>query len=194
LNGTLLHRPSGRNPTKFVARPFAEKFLNYCLDTFHVMVWSSARPHNVSTMCAKLLSPPQLDRLVAVWGRDRFGLSPADYNSRVQCYKRLSRVWDDPAVRASYPDDYDDSGRKTEGSGDWKPGSWNQGNTVLIDDSKEKARSDPHNAIEIPEFLGNEKEDTAILPEVHDYLNTLAYQADVSPYIRANPFTPKRKD
>ncbi|OIW29836.1 HAD-like protein [Coniochaeta ligniaria NRRL 30616] len=173
LNGTLLHRPVARNPRHFVLRPLAREFLSYCLDTFHVMIWSSARPANVAAMCDELLgSPDQLRRVVAVWGRDRFGLSGEDYNSRVQCYKRLSAVWDDPAGR-------------------WNPGSWNQGNTVLIDDSKEKARSEPYNAIEIPEFLGEEKEH--VLPRVHDYLNTLACQADVSTYIRVHPFKPAEK-
>lgn len=206
LNGTLVHRPSAsRNPRQFVARPFAREFLRYCVDTFHVMIWSSARPANVAAMCEKLLDADQLRRLVAVWGRDRFGLTPDDYDRRVQCYKRLSTVWADPAVRATYPPDYDDAGRRIEdgddedGWGRWnssprKSGFWNQGNTVLIDDSREKARSEPHNAIEIPEFLGGkevgEEEALRVLPRVHDYLNTLAGQADVSTYVRVHPFKP----
>jgi hypothetical protein len=195
LNGTLVHRPNPRNPRHIVARPFAREFLAYCIDTFHVMIWSSARPANVSAMCDKLLTPSQLSRLVATWGRDRFGLSADDYDRRVQCYKRLGSAWADPAVRATYPADYDDAGVRITGGGGGvgcegdhhrKPGCWNQGNTVLIDDSREKARSEPFNAIEIPEFNGVEKEH--VLPRVHDYLNTLACQADVSTYIRVNPF------
>ncbi|KAJ9157116.1 HAD-like protein [Coniochaeta hoffmannii] len=201
LNGTLVHRPNPRHPRDIVPRPFAPQFLSYCLDTFHVMIWSSARPANVAAMCEKLLTPDQLARVVAVWGRDRFGLSPQDYNCRVQCYKRLSKVWADRTVQATYPPDYDDAGMRIDDDDDdedeavggdrrrrrrRRPGSWNQGNTVLIDDSREKARSEPYNAIEIPEFSGVEKEE--VLPRVHDYLNTLACQADVSTYIRVNPF------
>lgn len=176
-------------------RPLAKEFLSYCIDTFHVMIWSSARPANVTAMCDRLLTPSQLSRVVAVWGRDRFGLSSEDYNCRVQCYKRLSAVWSDPVIRATYPSDYDDAGLRigeaaTRRVGR-KPGSWNQGNTVLIDDSKEKARSEPHNAIEIPEFVGVETDH--VLPRVHDYLNTLACQADVSSYIRVHPFKPAEK-
>lgn len=196
LNGTLIHRPSAKSPRSFVMRPLAQEFLSYCIDTFHVMIWSSARPDNVAAMCDKLLTKSQLQRVVAVWGRDRFGLSSADYNSRVQCYKRLSAVWGDPLIRASYPSDHDDAGLRidraaAEEGRQWTPGSWNQGNTVLIDDSKEKARSEPYNAIEIPEFVGVEKE--VVLPRVHDYLNTLACQADVSTYIRVHPFKPTEK-
>jgi hypothetical protein len=172
LNGTLLYRPSRRAPTAFIERPHARTFLNYCIDTFFVVIWSSARPDNVRKMVDQLLSPEQCNRVIAIWGRDRFGLTQADYNRRTQCYKRLTRLWDDPVVAATHP----------EG----KP--WNQGNTVLIDDSTEKARSEPHNAITLAEFSGDVEENPAVLPHVHDYLNALTMQADVSTFIRTVPF------
>jgi hypothetical protein len=160
------------------------------------MIWSSARPQNVSAMCEKLLTPDQRSRVVAVWGRDTFGLTPEDYSSRVQCYKRLTKVWADPVVQATYPPEYDDAGIRRDPSSSleeqWKPGSWNQGNTVLIDDSREKARSEPHNAVEIHEFSGDPRDD--VLPRVHDYLNELTCQADVSTYIRVNPFKAPEKE
>ncbi|KAK3366031.1 phosphoprotein phosphatase [Lasiosphaeria ovina] len=172
LNGTLLYRPSKKQPTDFVERPHARKFMAYCINTFHVVVWSSARPDNVRNMCARLLTADQLGRVVTVWGRDKFGLSAKDYDKRTQCYKRLTKLWEDPVVKAAHPDGE----------------SWHQGNTVLIDDSEEKARSEPYNAITLPEFAGNVNEEPRVLPLVHDYLNTLAYQADISTYIRTTPF------
>lgn len=172
LNGTLLHRPSRKRPSKFVERPFAKDFLQYCIDTFKVVIWSSARPENVGLMCKQLLTQEQLGKVVAIWGRDKFGLTPADYNARVQCYKRLTMLWEDPTVGASNP----------EGE------PWNQGNTVLIDDSAEKARSEPYNCITLPEFLGNLDEKPEVLPMVREYLNILAHQADISTYIRVKPF------
>lgn len=178
LNGTLLHRPDKRRPFNFRARPHAHSFVSYCIETFWVVIWSSARPDNVKRMVEELASPEQLGRVVAVWGRDRFGLTPEDYNARTQCYKRLTALWADPAVRASYPGD-------REG---FEGRCWDQGNTVLIDDSVEKARSEPHNAITIPEFTGDASAAPGILPMVHDYLNELCFQEDVSTYIRANPF------
>ncbi|OAQ96170.1 hypothetical protein LLEC1_02808 [Akanthomyces lecanii] len=120
LNGTLLHRPNRRRPSQFVERPHARIFMNYLLSTFHVAVWSSARPQNVNSMLASLLTPDQRRLCLVIWGRDRFGLSRTDYDSRVQCYKRLTRLWADRAV--------------------------------------------------------------------HDYINELAYQADISRYMRASPF------
>ncbi|GAB1314885.1 FCP1 homology domain-containing protein [Madurella fahalii] len=174
LNGTLLYRPNKRSPSRFVERPLARAFLEACLDkpNHHVVIWSSARPANVERMCAQLLAPEQLAKVVAVWGRDRFGLSQDDYNRRTQCYKRLTRLWSDPVVAASHPEGV----------------PWNQGNTVLIDDSPEKARSEPHNAITLPEFAGDINEQPQVLSLVQEYLETLAWQMDISTYIRARPF------
>ncbi|KAL2268542.1 hypothetical protein VTJ83DRAFT_3388 [Remersonia thermophila] len=177
LNGTLLHRPNRRTaPSRFVERPGARQFLARCLARHRVVIWSSARPNNVRLMCAQLFSPQQLrDEVVAVWGRDRFGLSPDDYNRRTQCYKRLSRLWEDPAVASSHP-------RAREGV------TWGQADTVLIDDSAEKARSEPHNAVTLPEFVGDRGEKPLVLPLVEAYLDELAWQKDVSGYIRVHPF------
>ncbi|AEO56782.1 hypothetical protein MYCTH_2058349 [Thermothelomyces thermophilus ATCC 42464] len=176
LNGTLLYRPHRRNPSRFVERPLARAFLERCIDKYHVVIWSSARPENVRRMCAQLLSPDYLARVVAVWGRDRFGLTEHDYNQRTQCYKRLTRLWEDPVVAASHP-------RAAEGA------TWSQADTVLIDDSAEKARSEPHNAVTLPEFAGDLDENPRVLPLVEQYLDALTMQLDVSTYIKANPFT-----
>ncbi|KAG8158768.1 hypothetical protein KVR01_011211 [Diaporthe batatas] len=178
LNGTILYRPDRRKSQNFRRRPHADAFVRYCVETFWVVFWSSARPENVRRMVEGLVGPDLLPNVVAVWGRDRFGLTPEDYSARTQCYKRLTTLWADPVVRASFPAD--------------RPGyegrCWDQGNTVLIDDSVEKARSEPHNAITIPEFTGDMNESLDILPRVHDYLNELCFQEDVSTYGRAHPF------
>ncbi|KAI0434545.1 HAD-like domain-containing protein [Xylaria sp. FL1042] len=172
LNGTLLHRPHRHSPTRFVERPHARSFLSYCVNTFTVVIWSSARPANADNMCKRLLTPEDRAKVVAVWGRDSFGLSKADYNQRVQCYKRLTKLWNDPVVAASHP-----AGEK-----------WSQLNTVLVDDSMEKARSEPFNLIQIPDFTGDAKEPGFVLPQVHDYLNYCSQQTNVSAYMRNQPF------
>ncbi|PHH89126.1 hypothetical protein CDD83_6618 [Cordyceps sp. RAO-2017] len=176
LNGTLLYRPVRRKPTSFVERPHARRFLEYCLEAFYLAVWSSARPDNVQHMLNRLLTPEQCRRCVVVWGRDSLGLSPDDYNARVQCYKRLSTVWNNPDVQLSHP-------AAQQG------GFWDQSNTVLVDDSPEKGRSEPHNILAIPEFSGLQDESTDVLPQVHDYLNALCYQADISRFMRQHPFS-----
>lgn len=179
LNGTVLHRPDRRNSARFLSRRYAQPFVTYCVETFWVVIWSSAKPENVKRMVDQLLTPDSLKQVVAVWGRDKFGLTDADYRARTQCYKRLTTLWNDPLIKSAYP-------RTRKG---FEGGSWNQGNTVLIDDSTEKARSEPHNAITLPEFTGQGDEAVDVLPKVHDYLNELCYQEDVSAYMRAHPFT-----
>lgn len=176
LNGTLLHRRKANS--SFESRAHAREFIAYCVQTFWVVIWSSATPENVNRMVPQLLAPHINSQVVAVWGRDKFGLSPADYSKRTQCYKRLTRLWEDPRIRGSYP-------RDRPG---FENGAWDQGNTVLIDDSIEKARSEPHNAITLPEYTGGVDIDQDVLPAVHEYLNELCYQEDVSAYIRAHPF------
>ncbi|KAF5027316.1 hypothetical protein F66182_560 [Fusarium sp. NRRL 66182] len=175
LNGTLLYRPNKRRPFHFVERPYAQAFLNYCIDTFYVAIWSSARPENVSKMVDKLLTPEQRERCLVVWGRDTFGLSNTDYNSKVQVYKRLTTVWMDPCVMSSHP---------LAQTG----GRWDQTNTILVDDSLEKGRTEPFNILTLPEFAGLDTETPNVLPQVHDYINELAHQADISRFMRQSPF------
>ncbi len=175
LNGTLLFRPSKKRPFDFVERPHAREFMSYCLNTFVVAIWSSARPTNVNKMVARLLSPKQRSKCVITWARDQFGLSEEDYDMRIQCYKRLTRIWSDEQVMASHPDSA--SGMR-----------WDQTNTILVDDSIEKGRSEPHNILQIPEFSGVQNEPAHVLPQVHDYLNQLSYQADISRFVRQTPF------
>ncbi|KAG6023394.1 hypothetical protein E4U40_003978 [Claviceps sp. LM458 group G5] len=175
LNGTLLFRPSRKTPTHFVQRPHAKAFLQYCFETYHVAIWSSAQPKNVQSMVAQLLTPAQRRQCIVIWARDRLGLSVTDYGERVQVYKRLSGLWSDPEVMASHPN-------AVEG------GRWDQTNTVLVDDSTEKGRSEPYNILAIPEFAGLQAEPANVLPQVHDYLNNLCHQSDVSRYMRSTPF------
>lgn len=175
LNGTLLFRPIQRRPSHFIERPHARVFMNYLLSTFTVAAVVSARPENVNNMIGALLTPEQRKLCQVIWGRDKFGLSRADYDSRIQCYKRLTRIWRDETIMLAHPD---------AATG----GRWDQSNTVLVDDSSEKARSEPYNLLQIPEYGGPGNEMPFVLPQVHDYINELAHQADVSQYIRVNPF------
>ncbi|KAI0381776.1 HAD-like domain-containing protein [Hypomontagnella monticulosa] len=178
LNGTLLYRPNPKNPTHFIERPYAKEFLRYCINTFKVVIWSSAKPANVDRMVNQLIESDLLPSVVAIWGRNRFNLTEHDFNARTMCYKRLTKLWADPQIAAAHPE-------AAAGK------NWSQADTLLVDDSLEKARSEPYNLVPIPEFDGNCTEDQVyILPQVHDYINACARQADVSTYIRSRPFQP----
>lgn len=178
LNGTLLHRPNPYKPTNFIKRPYAQSFLSYCIQTFTVVIWSSARPHNVEIMCNQLMTPEERDRVVAIWGRDTFGLADKDYFKRVMCYKRLELLWEDPAIAASHP---------RAGLGE----KWSQLNTVLVDDTTEKGQKQPFNLICVPPFDVNAPDTEPVLPQVHDYLNACSQQFNVSAFMRSQPFALK---
>lgn len=176
LNGTLLYRPNKKQPTKFLSRPHASLFLKYCIDTFRVVIWSSARPENVAAMCNSILTPEMRRKVVAIWGRDKFNLTRGDFDLRVQCYKRLTSIWQDPQIASSHPHYL-------------LGGKWDQTNTVLVDDSLDKGRSEPFNLIEVPEWTGDMQDGT--LPQVHDHLNHLSLHSNVSGCHYARPFKPR---
>ena len=170
LNGTILRRVD--RGSGYVERKETKIFMSYCLSHFQVMVWSSATKGNVDRMCKKLLGK---ESSITIWSRDQLGLTREDSLKNVQCYKRLTRVWTNRAIQAQHP---------FAASGFF----WDQTNTVLIDDSAEKARSEPYNCITLPDFNKDSDESLPVLPRVHDYLNMLACQEDVSCFIRAHPF------
>lgn len=175
LNGTLIYRPSKKNPARFIRRPHALRFLRYCVENFTVVIWSSARPENVELICKRLIPPSLRKRLTAIWARNKFGLVKEDYDLRVVCFKRLSKLWRDASISQSHPD-YSSGGR------------WDQTNTVLIDDSFEKGRSEPFNLIRVPEFLGDIHESDDVLPKVLEYLDCLSSYSNISAYIHKDPF------
>ncbi|OCL01707.1 HAD-like protein [Glonium stellatum] len=175
LNGTLVYRP-GRSTTEAIPRPFLQPFLKYIFENFSVMVWSSAKPHNVKRMVQSVLTPKRLSLLIAEWGRDRFGLTEEQYTQNVQVYKELSRIWKDAAITNLHPE-------QERGRG------WGQHNTILLDDSELKASSEPFNLVQIPEFIASEKQMRGdVLREVAGYLDEVRMQKDVSAFIKRTPF------
>ncbi|KAI5849491.1 NLI interacting factor-like phosphatase-domain-containing protein [Morchella snyderi] len=176
LNGTLLARKCGRaksgsiNPTP---RPGLRAFLSYIFKHFSVMVWSSARPDNVSLMLKALFTPAEKQMLLAEWGRDTLGLTRLEFNQKVQVYKRLDRVWEGQ-YRVAFPMD----------------GKWDQTNTMLLDDSPTKAVGQPYNHVEVSEFLGTMREvrEDRVLVNLVGYLEEIRWQGNVSAFIRAGPF------
>ena len=175
MNGTLVHR-RGRNKTT-ILRPGVETFLDRIFASFSVMVWSSARPHSVDSMCRDVFSAEHRSKLVAKWTREKLGLTARQYNEKIQVYKRLDWVWDNMRIQRCHPDHIDGA-------------RWDQTNTVLLDDSIIKASSQPYNIVEVPEFAGQaEKRGVVPLEQIAAYLDELRWQKDVSAYIRESAFS-----
>lgn len=134
------------------------------------MVWSSAQPDNVRMMVRALFSPSQKAELLALWGRDTLGLTKQQFSAKTQVYKRLERVWE-----GQYKIPHSEEGC-----------AWDQTNTMLLDDSKLKAKGQPWNHIEMPEFSGtkDEQEQDRALYALVGYLEEVKWSGNVSAFIR----------
>ncbi|EAW08689.1 NIF domain protein [Aspergillus clavatus NRRL 1] len=181
LNGTLIYRKHRRLPPSFAKRAGLDQFLEALLQNYKVMIWSSSQPETVGAICEKLFPGEKRKSLVAEWGRDKLNLSKAQYKSKVQVYKTLNTVWNDPAVQASHPNSKQKGRPKPKNNSVNPARRWDQTNTVLIDDSKLKALSEPYNILEIPEFTNAScNDESLIFPKVLERLEALAHHDDVS--------------
>lgn len=186
LNGTLLVRSN--SGSTYTPRPHVHKFLDYCLEHHKLVVWSSARPHNVKAMVAHLFNAKNHAKLVEVWHRDHLRLG-THYNDKVQVYKQLSWLWKDAKVQASFPAETPASFGIEDGWKEPPPTKWDQSNTVLLDDTTAKAASEPYNLIRVDEFTKENKDDgDDALGRVMAYLEDLKWEADVSAAMRVKPF------
>lgn len=209
LNGTLVHRKHKKLPPSFASRAGLDHFLDVLTKKYAVMIWSSSQPATVEALCARIFTKQQKRNLVALWGRDRFGLTPIQYHAKLQVYKQLHKVWSSLEVQSSYPgnESYKSPPSQKPASGKQKPAAdeqkqleqerelaasfpagqrWDQSNTILIDDSKLKALSEPYNILEIPEFTNNPNiDESKLFARVLARLDTLSRHDDVSKLLRS---------
>lgn len=196
INGTLIYRKHRRLPPQFVKRPGLDKFLETLMDKYTVMIWSSSQPRTVNAVCERLFPRNKRQQLAAEWGRDKFGLTSAQYKEKIQVYKRLETVWADEGIQAKYPTSKTKLGKQRHAQllahqenpdavPPPLPMRWDQSNTVLIDDSKLKAAAQPYNILEIPEFTNDPNVDESqVFKKVLKRLNILARRDDVSKMLR----------
>ncbi|KAJ5980074.1 hypothetical protein N7481_007372 [Penicillium waksmanii] len=218
LNGTLVYRKHKKLPPSFASRAGLEHFLDVLTKKYAVMIWSSSQPATVEAICARIFSKEKKRDLVALWGRDRFGLTPVQYHAKLQVYKQLHKVWSSIEVQSSYPgnepykpphqnqnqnppsvkpkpkpttreqkqQEQKQREQEMELTASFPPGQrWDQSNTILIDDSKLKALSEPFNILEIPEFTNNAKlDESKLFARVLARLDTLSRHDDVSKVLR----------
>ncbi|QDS76724.1 hypothetical protein FKW77_001100 [Venturia effusa] len=177
LNGCLVVRKgAGIEPRENV-----KQFLHYLLHEHWVMVWSSAMSSNVQRILNTLLTKEEQAKLVAVWDRSHFDLTKEQYDSKIQLYKELSRVWESDYIQAKHP---------YAAIHPWA--YWNFYNTVLIDDTHEKAKSEPFNHLHIPQLLPLKEVSlqpgTTVLGQVAEYLDALRHSGNVANSIKNEPF------
>lgn len=206
LNGTLIFRKHKKMPPSFARRAGLEEFLNELTQRYSVMIWSSSKPATVGAICKRLFPDDQKNNIVAMWGRDKFDLTHAQYNAKLQVYKELRKVWSDPQIQAAYPgsEPADTNAAPSRPGGKFSKRNkerqqnysqetsqsavgrrWDQTNTILIDDSKLKALSEPYNILEIPEFTGSLNiDESSLFDNVLRKLDVLSRHDDVSKMLR----------
>jgi hypothetical protein len=207
LNGTLIFRKKRVFPPKFARRAGLDQFLASLIKNYSVMIWSSSQPPTVNAVCEKLFPGAMHDKIVALWGRDKFGLTQRQYNNKLQVYKQLHKVWETPSIQGAFPGneslrDVPSAAATTtrramvqkasvqqKAQADIKnlqPGHrWDQTNTILIDDSKLKALSEPFNILEIPEFTNDPKiDESTLFAKILHRLDILSHHDDVSKVLR----------
>ena len=183
LNGTLLYRNKAACNKKVHVRPGVTPLLDYLFTNHVVMVYTSAMPPSAAQMVSQFLHPKHRQQLAAVWARDKLDLTEEQFANKVQVYKQLDKIWNDETIQ------------RTAGTGS----SWDQSNTILVDDSKLKALAQPHNLLQVPEYTANDdpgkaklkltrnqnhKTQQDILKQLEMKLEELKYQEDVSRLIR----------
>lgn len=93
-------------------------------------------------------------------------------------------------MQASFPHPPSSASFKLEDG--WKEppaAKWDQSNTVLLDDSVDKAASEPHNLLQIDEFTKENMHDGQdVLGRVLAHIEGLRWEADVSSALRERPF------
>lgn len=167
-------------------RAHVVEFLAYCFKHHAVAIWSSAHRKNVIKMMGQLFTKEQVSQLVAVWSREDCHLDQY-FGDNVQVYKQLRWLWEDPEVQAAAQADGKSILPVTQP--DLGSAVWDQSNTILIDDSMDKADSEPYNLILVKEFTGNagdSKKD--MLGSVLAYIEDLAWESNVSSAIHCSPF------
>ncbi|KAF9164643.1 hypothetical protein BGX21_003441 [Mortierella sp. AD011] len=181
LNGTLFYRTRGNNRS-ITPRPYLSEFLDFLFKNCRVMVWSSAQPQSVEAMLGHGFGD-YVDRLDRIWNRTHFRLTPEDYSKKVLTIKDLEFVWEGIEKEKKAAENATAKHEKFLVEFD-------QTNTVLIDDSKDKIQLQPYNGLTLRDFdvdLARSGTDNE-LPKVVRYLEKLTYQKNVSAYMRLHPF------
>ncbi|EPS41201.1 hypothetical protein H072_4894 [Dactylellina haptotyla CBS 200.50] len=179
LNGTLLCRKISPNGTKDKLSPMERRnlrpFLNYIFQEHEVIIFSSAMPKTILVLSKAIFPANYRDMILDIFTREDMDIPSNLLYSNVSSFKRLSKVWDRLNKSATM---------------DGSQIVFDQTNTVLLDDTCEKAATEPHNLIEVPEYtiqLHHEETDDA-LGQVAGYIEELRKWDNVSSYIRASPF------
>ncbi|KAK6349703.1 hypothetical protein TWF696_005982 [Orbilia brochopaga] len=175
LNGTLFYRNRLRNGLKDkytpVARPGLSSFFEYIFREHYVVFFSSAMQATVLHLLQSILKPEYRSKVTRIFTREDMGIPEEYYHHKVSTFKRLTMVWRSLKLHHHTWD-------------------FSQRDTVLLDDSPDKAATEPHNHIEVPEYTQDLHVQGGdwVLRRAAGYIEEARKWENVSSYMRANPF------
>ncbi|CAF0743332.1 unnamed protein product [Didymodactylos carnosus] len=131
-NGTI-ERPLYKGNFAIWLRPGVKEFLQWCLDHFHIGIWSSVRKENMVPLIEALL-PNESDHsnLLFYWWQDMCLMEKNDDKNEktsTSFYKCLERVWNTQSLEEKW--------KLNQKNGNWRE------QTLIVDDNKSKVRDNP---------------------------------------------------
>ncbi|KAJ2884119.1 hypothetical protein H4R27_002316 [Coemansia aciculifera] len=190
LNGTLIKRGPRNNDKSRTgyARPHLLNFLQFILNHFAVMVWSSAQPYSVYNMLQMFMNEQQ-KRFVRVWDR-RFCDLDGFYYGKAQTTKDLLKITSGYSLADSPHKDAYDTYKGYLGIAPEMKDHWTLENIVLVDDSETKAVRQKENHVHVSSFEDLRYDDELL--KLHNYLEIFIASQDKYPnlvdYLKKHPW------
>lgn len=193
LNGTLILRGAhtkakGMRGRMGYTRPYLKDFMDFVLEHFAVMVWSSAQPFSIDDMLSLLMKPYQ-KRLVRVWDRRFCGIE-GDYFSKVQTIKDLVKITNGYTLANSPHANVFGSYRNYLGMAPEMKDHWKLEDILLIDDSEVKASLQKDNHIYVSTYKDttNDDELVRLRKYLEAYVEQKADYSNLVDYVKQRPW------
>ncbi|KAK3012275.1 hypothetical protein RJ639_012945, partial [Escallonia herrerae] len=157
-------------------RPFFSDFLKFCFERFDVGIWSSRSKKIVDRVVDYLLGDMK-DKLLFCWDLSHCtetGFKTLENRHKTLVFKELNKIWERSDLNLP-----------------WEKGTYNESNTLLLDDSPYKALLNPmHTAIFPHSFNFKDRGDRSLGPEgdLRVYMEELARAENIQKYVKENPF------
>ncbi|CAI9263047.1 unnamed protein product [Lactuca saligna] len=157
-------------------RPYLDGFLRFCFERFNVGIWSS-RTKQVLYPVVDFLLGDLKKNLLFIWDNSfctNTGMKTLEDKYKPMVFKDLRKIW-----------------LKNGLGNSWMEGTFNESNTLLLDDSPYKALLNPKNTAIFPlSYSYKDKNDDFLGPngDLRRYLEGLAESDDVKTYVEQHPF------
>ncbi|OVA04826.1 NLI interacting factor [Macleaya cordata] len=160
----------------YFKRPFCDDFLKFCFENFNVGVWSSRTKRNLDKVVDFIMGDSK-HKLLFCWDQSHCtdtGFTTIENKDKPLLLKELKKLWD-----------------KHEHSLPWEKGTYNESNTLLLDDSPYKSLCNPrHTAIFPFSYTRENTSDSSLGPggDLRVYLEGLVVAENVQKYVEQHPF------